>query len=93
MWRATAVEPVNSTASTPRVGNERRANLSSAGNKLQDVARHARFVQKAHGFGGNQRRLLRGLGEHRIACRQRRRDLAGENRKREIPRADADRRA
>ena len=93
MWRATSVEPVNSTALTRWVGNERRANLSSARNELQDVARDAGFVQKAHGFGGDQRRLLGRFGKHGIARRERCRDLAGEDREREVPRADADRRA
>ena len=42
------------------------------------------------GSGGDQRRLLGGLGDNRIAGRQRGRDLAGEDREREIPWADAD---
>ena len=43
--------------------------------------------------GGDQRRLLGRLGEHRVAGGQRRGDLAGEDRQREVPRADADDRA
>ena len=38
---------------------------------------------------GDERRLLRGLGDHGIAGGERRGDLAGEDREREIPRADA----
>ena len=40
--------------------------------------------------GGNDRCLLGGFGQHRIACRKRRRDLPGKDRQREVPRADAD---
>ena len=40
--------------------------------------------------GGDQRRFLGRLGDHRIAGGERRGDLAGEDRQREIPRADAD---
>ena len=38
---------------------------------------------------GDQRRLLGRLGDHGVAGGQRRRDLAGEDRQREVPRADA----
>ena len=47
-------------------------------------------MQDPHAFGGDQRRFLGGLGQHRIAGDQRGSDLAGEDRQREIPRADAD---
>ena len=50
-------------------------------------------VQQAHRLGGDQRRLLGRLGEHRVAGGERRGDLAGEDRERKIPRADADDRA
>ncbi len=39
---------------------------------------------------GDQRGLLGRFGQHRIAGGQRRRDLTGEDRQREVPRADAD---
>ena len=48
---------------------------------------------RAHHLGGDQRRLLGGLGEHRVAGGERGGDLAGEDREREVPRADADDRA
>jgi hypothetical protein len=47
-------------------------------------------VEQAHGLGGDQRRLLGGLGEHRVAGGQRGGDLAGEDGQREVPGADAD---
>ncbi len=43
----------------------------------------------AHGHGGDHRGLLRRLGDHRVAGRQRGGDLAEEDRQREVPRADA----
>ena len=47
-------------------------------------------VEQAHRLGRDQRRLLGRLGQDRVARRQRRGDLAGEDREREVPRADAD---
>ena len=47
------------------------------------------LVQDRDAGSGNQRRLLCRLGEYRVAGRQRRRDLTGEDRKRKVPRADA----
>ena len=69
--------------------DQRGADLACAGNELQRLSRHAGFVQQPHGFGGDQRGLLGGLGDHDIARRQRRRDLSGEDRQREVPGADA----
>ena len=46
-------------------------------------------MQEAHRFDRDQRRLLRGLCDHAISRRERGGELAGENRDREIPRADA----
>ena len=46
-------------------------------------------MQQRHGARRDQRRLPRRLGEHGIACGQRRRHLSGEDRERKIPRADA----
>ena len=42
-------------------------------------------VEQAHGLGGDQRRLLGGLGDHPIAGCERGGDLAGEDRYREVP--------
>ena len=47
-------------------------------------------MQHADRLGGDQRRLLGGLGDHGIAGGERGGDLAGEDRERKIPRADAD---
>ena len=88
--RATARRAGEHDALHARIGDQRRADLARAGQELQRIARDARLVQDAHGLGGDQRRLLGGLGDHRIARRERGRDLAGEDRERKIPRADAD---
>ena len=77
-----------------RVADQRRADgLAAAGQQLQRAARHAGRVQRAHRRGGHQRRLLGRLGQHHVAGGQRRGDLAGEDRQRKVPRADADHRA
>ncbi len=91
--RATAVEPVNITPMTRGVADQRgaRPRRRRAGAAARRPARRRRAA--AHGLGGDQRRLLGGLGQHRVAGRQRRRDLAGEDGQREVPRADADHRA
>ena len=73
-----------------RIGDQRGADFARARQELQRVARHARFVQQPHRLGGDQRRLLGGLGEHGIARGERGGDLAGEDGERKIPRADAD---
>ena len=86
---ATSVEPVNTTPATAGLPTSRATDLAVARQELQRRARHARLVQQRHGERGDQRRLLGRLGDHRIARRQRARDLAGEDRQREVPRADA----
>jgi hypothetical protein len=73
-----------------RVTSERRADdRSRTGQELERRRRHTRLVQQRDGTRGHQRRLLGGLGEHGIADHERGRDLAGEDREREIPRRDA----
>ena len=47
-------------------------------------------MQQPRRIGGHQGGLLGGLGDHRIARHQGRRDLAGEDRQGEVPRAYAD---
>ena len=77
-------------AGDARIGDQRRADrLAAPGQQLQRGRRHAGAMEEAHGGGGDQRRLLGGLGEHRIAGRQRGADLADENGQRKIPRRDA----
>ena len=73
-----------------RIGHQRGAHLHAvARQQLQHVGRDAGLVQDAHGFGGNQRRLLGRLGDDRVAGSQCGRDLTGEDGQREVPRADA----
>ena len=56
---------------------------------MQDVGRQAGLVKQPDRLGRDQRRLLRRLGDHGVAGRQRRGDLAGEDGEGEIPWADA----
>ena len=77
-----------------RVGDQRRAHaLALAGQQLHHGLGHAGLPQAAQRMRGHQRRLLGGLGQHRIARGQRGADLANEDGQREIPGADADHRA
>jgi len=81
-------------AAHARIGHQRGADgLAAAGQQLQGRGRDAGLVQQAHREGGDQRRLLGGFGEHRVAGRERGGDLAAEDREREVPRADAQHRA
>ena len=93
--RATSVDPVNMTPATWGLRGERGADRAVAGQQPQRVGGNARLVHQPHGLDRDQRRLLGRLGDDRIAGRERRGDLTGEDRDREIPRADAgdDRRA
>src|SRR5438094_41913 len=47
-------------------------------------------MQEPHGLGGDERRLLGGLRDHRVAGKERRADLAEKDRERKVPRTDAD---
>ena len=71
------------------IRDDRLADLACAGKKRKRLARRPGLVQDADRFGRDQRRLLRRLGDDRIARRERRGDLPGEDRQRKIPRADA----
>ena len=53
--------------------------LAAAGQQLQRGARHAGGMQSLHGGHRHQWRLLSGFGQHHVAGRQRRGDLAGED--------------
>ena len=73
-----------------RVGDERRADrLAGPRQQMQNLAGDPRLEQQPHRGGGDQRRLLGGLGDDRVAGGERRGDLAGEDRQRKIPRRDA----
>ena len=67
----------------------RAHHLSPAGQELEHVARHPGLVQEGNRARGDERRLLRRLGDDGIAGRERRRDLAAIDGEREVPRADA----
>ena len=88
--RAVAVPPVKDDAVDKRAGGQRGADgLARAGQEMQHVLRHAGPVQKVDRGARDARRLLRRFRQYGVAGHQRRRDLAGENRQGEIPRADA----
>ena len=88
--RATSVEPVNITPRTRASATSARADAPSPGSSCSASARHARLDAAARTASrGDQRGFLGRLGEHGIAGRQRGGDLAGEDRQRKIPRADA----
>ena len=77
-------------AGDARIGDQRRADgLAVAGEQLQRGTRHAGAMEQLHGHGGDQRRLFGGLGQHRVAGRERRADLSDKDGEREIPRRDA----
>ena len=78
-------------AGDARIARQRRADGGAvARQELQHRFRHAGFVQQLHRGVADQVGLLGGLGDHAVAGGERGGDLAGEDRQREIPRADAD---
>ena len=90
MMRADLGRAGEGNAGDAAVSGEHGADLAVARHQMQRARRHAGRVQQLYRFEGDQRRLLGGLGHHRIAGGERAGDLAGKNRQREIPRADAD---
>ena len=89
MARPTSVEPVKATPATFVAADEEGAHSAVAGHEMQRGLRHAGFVQKCDRARGDQRCLLRGLGDDGIAGGERRAHLAEKDRERKIPRADA----
>ena len=77
-------------AGDARIVDQRRADRAVARHEIERIDRNAGRVQELHRLEGDERRLLGGLGDDGIAGGERRGDLAGENRQRKIPRADAD---
>ncbi len=71
------------------VSHQRRPDLAVARHQLQHVGGNAGGMDQVHGQLRDQRRFLGRLGDHRIARRQRCRNLAGENGQRKIPRRNA----
>ena len=72
MSRATSVEPVNITPRTRAIGDQRGADASpSPGSSCSAPRGTPASCSSAHRVGGDQRRLLGRLGEHRVAGGQR----------------------
>ena len=90
--QAVSVPPVKATPSQPGWAISACADASRRrpGSRRQQARIEPGGVEQAHRLGGDQRGLLGRLGQHRVAGGQRRGDLAGEDRQREVPRADAD---
>ena len=66
--------------------NQLRADLARTRHEIDHARGNARLLHQLHCFHGDQWCLLRRLCHYAIARHQRRRNLAGENRQREIPR-------
>ncbi len=65
--QATAVDPVKATPATCACAVSRAPDLPRAEHQVQRACGHTRLVQQPHRLVGNQRRLLGGFGDHRIA--------------------------
>ena len=77
-------------AGDARIGHQRGADLGPvARQQMQHIPRHPGAMHQLDRAHGDERGLLRGLGDDGIAGGQRRGDLAGENGEGEIPGADA----
>jgi hypothetical protein len=74
------------TPATPGSADEGCPDLAGSRHELKDIGRDARLVQEPHSLGRNQRRLLGRLRQDGVAGRERRRNLAREDREREVPR-------
>ena len=80
-------------AGRQRISNERGANGAIARRELQHILRNVGFAQELDRHGGDERRLLGGLGDDAVSRHQRRCDLANENRERKIPGRNANKNA
>ena len=81
--RATSVEPVNTTPQVRGSPTSFAPTSPAPGRNCKRSGRNAGLAQQLHGPEGDQRRFLGRLGQHRIAGRERRRDLAREDGERE----------
>ena len=91
---ATSVEPVKTTPAMPGAAVSGAPTVGpSPGRSCSAAAGTPGRVQELDGAGGDQRRLLGGLGDHRVAGAEGGGDLAGEDREREVPGRDADQHA
>ena len=82
-----ATDPVKATPSTRGVAHDRRAHVARAGDQVDDARRQVVEARGEH--QGRERRELRGLADHRVPRRQRRRQLPGEQQQRVVPGDDA----
>ena len=88
--RAVSVEPVKTTpASSGCAVSVPPTDPARAGRELDDVLGNPGLVHQLDRQRADQRRLPGRLGDYGIARGQRRRDQAGEDRQREIPRRNA----
>ena len=72
-----------------RIGDELATDDAITDHQLQHIFRQAGLAEEINRRLRDARCLLCGLGDDCVACSERCRELAGENRQREIPRADA----
>ena len=88
--RAVSVEPVKTTPGKQGMrGQCSTDDPARARCELDDVLGNAGLMHELDRKRADQRGLAGRLGDHGIARGQRRRDQAGENREREIPRGNA----
>src|SRR3546814_1797298 len=71
------------------VRNQRLPNVGATRHEVQHLTRHTGLEQQTHGTCGDQRCLWCRLGDDGVTRKQRRTDLADEDRQREVPRTDA----
>ena len=85
----TGTEPVNEIAGHPRVVHERLADLAAAADHdVEHALGKLGLLERASEMQSGQRRVLRELQHHRVAVRERRRQLPRRDRRREVPRRD-----
>ena len=77
-------------ARAAHIGGQLGADLARTGQKMQRLGRQTSRMEEFDRLKRDKRRLFGRLGEHGVARRQGAGNLAGEDRQRKIPRADAD---
>ena len=90
MARAVAVEPVKATPATSGWATSAAPERAVARHQMQGRTGMPASCSSRDRDGGDQRRLRRRLGDDAVAGDERGRDLAGEDREREVPRRDAE---
>src|SRR3546814_5730551 len=71
------------------VRHQRLPNVGATRHEVQHLTRHTGLEQQTHGTCGDQRCLWCRFGDDGVTRKQRRTDLADEDRQREVPRTDA----